>query len=672
MANNVSFLLGEQKKINELISKSSGITAGAFYVTQDTHRMYFGASATSLVALNEGVTTVEAVADLPGNSNNADEDPITGSFYYVSNVNVLCVYNGTSWVQINPDTTNSSLTAQAAGGPETASLTYTLTDNKGNTVEGTSKYTGVNIKISGSGDTLTFTGNKCSLSVAKEVNNSSTVTLTNSIDDGTDNFTIAGSDYTTVTADPATKKITIASKDSHVSDFAANAAQGIHKATVSYQITNTGNDAFTDPDEETMTISGDGTTTTIIATAADKDKKTAADIKVVANEYDLSTTDNGTKDVSINLGRKLNNVAGVADKVTLKGGTNVKSLDAANDVITLDTYDTSVKSFTSGFTGTGFSFTLEQEGGATNPTREGTLDPIIKIGKEEHSKKFVNGTADLDVYTITEVDKLIQDKFGAFNAMQYIGLMTETKFNSLTTASGIRKGDTYKVETSFGSYKTGDLLIANGTETLTTIDGVKDYFITSNLVWEHIPSGDDASIYTVQAFNHGIEILTGTTHVGKIQINENAAANPIKVNSTLTDGKDVAIDIYHKNIGTLTTNSTAQAQAQAGTTNGQIASTTVAKVVRNLVKDDFGHIVSADIQDLTLYDTHARLTDGSTKTEMLTADKVAKITHTVTDSDGAEASVNFQLAVTSTNSSLDLDIDDSTDTVTLNLVWGTF
>lgn len=670
MANNVSFLLGKQDTVNTLISDKTGVIAGAFYVTEDTHRMYFGASTTELVALNEGVTTVDAIEDLPGNANNTTETPIPGSFYYVTAANILCVYNGEKWVQINPDTTNVSLTATASGGSTTASLTYTLTDNKGNIVEGTSNYTGVNIKISGSGKTLTFTGNKCSLAVAGS-NNASTVTLTNSIDNTTDKFTIAGGNYTTVTTDSTNKKITITSADAYVSEFAADAAQGTNKATVSYNITHAGNSEIANPAEETMTISGDGSTTTVIATKATA--STPADVKVVANEYDLSTTDNGTKDVSINLGRKLNGVAGTADKVTLKGGTNVKSLDAASDVITLDTYDTEVSSFGANFTSTGFSFTLEQAGGVTNATREDTLDPIIKIGKTEQSKKFVNGTADLDVYTISEVDTLIQNKFGTFNAMQYIGLMTETKYDSLTTASGIKKGDTYKVSEDFDNYKVGDLLIANGTETLTTIDGVTDYFITSGLVWEHVPSGDDASIYTVSAFQHGIEVLTGTTHVGQIKINENATTNPIEVNSTVSNNaKDVAIDIYHKTIGTLTTSSTAQAQAQAGTTNGQVASTTVTKVVRNLVKDDFGHIVSADLQDLTLYDTHARLSSGATVTAMTTTNKVAKVTHTVTDTDGAEASVNFSLAVTAANASLDLDVDDTTDTVTLNLVWGTF
>jgi len=50
--NNVSFLIGTQDKVDQLLTAASGIQAGAFYVTNDTHRMYFGAASDSLVALN--------------------------------------------------------------------------------------------------------------------------------------------------------------------------------------------------------------------------------------------------------------------------------------------------------------------------------------------------------------------------------------------------------------------------------------------------------------------------------------------------------------------------------------------------------------------------------------------------------------------------------------------
>ena len=99
MANQVKFLLGSQNNLNTLLTNKSGISAGAFYVTNDTNRLYFGKSATEIVALNAGVINVASISALP-----AKAEVEIGHFYYAEAENVLCVYNGQDWVQINPDT----------------------------------------------------------------------------------------------------------------------------------------------------------------------------------------------------------------------------------------------------------------------------------------------------------------------------------------------------------------------------------------------------------------------------------------------------------------------------------------------------------------------------------------------------------------------------------------
>ena len=50
---NVSFLKGTQSKLNGLTSYQ----AGAFYLTEDTDRLYFAQSASELVYLNKYITT---------------------------------------------------------------------------------------------------------------------------------------------------------------------------------------------------------------------------------------------------------------------------------------------------------------------------------------------------------------------------------------------------------------------------------------------------------------------------------------------------------------------------------------------------------------------------------------------------------------------------------------
>ena len=98
---NVGFLRGSQANLNTLMTGKTGIKEGSFYLTNDTNRLYFGKSATELVALNEGVITVAAIANLPKGADLSNE---IGHFYYATAENILCVYNGQQWVQINPDT----------------------------------------------------------------------------------------------------------------------------------------------------------------------------------------------------------------------------------------------------------------------------------------------------------------------------------------------------------------------------------------------------------------------------------------------------------------------------------------------------------------------------------------------------------------------------------------
>lgn len=125
---NLSFLYGLQSKVDSLMTGKTGIQTGAFYLTSDTNRLYFGKSNTELVALNEGVTTVDKISSLP------QTGQITGSFYYATAENVLCVYNGNQWVQINPDTTlqktpqNTKVTSSTKDGKTVINITSKVTD----------------------------------------------------------------------------------------------------------------------------------------------------------------------------------------------------------------------------------------------------------------------------------------------------------------------------------------------------------------------------------------------------------------------------------------------------------------------------------------------------------------------------------------------------------------
>jgi hypothetical protein len=130
---NLKFLSGTQASLDTLRT-NGGATEGAFYLTNDTHRLYIGTTEDSKVIpvpVNEGVVTVASVSVLPATAE-------SGQFYFATAENVLCVWSKGQWVQINPDTKLSSVVTSVAekdtdGKIEIATI---VTDSSGNTDTG--------------------------------------------------------------------------------------------------------------------------------------------------------------------------------------------------------------------------------------------------------------------------------------------------------------------------------------------------------------------------------------------------------------------------------------------------------------------------------------------------------------------------------------------------------
>ena len=124
---------------------TGGAKEGTFYLTTDTHRLYIGRTVTAdsltptgfttktiPIPVNEGILTVANVNDLP-----ADAHANPGEFYYLSSSNILCVYNGTHWVQINPNTNTDTEINSASVSSATE---YRVTEDT-NLVAGKTYYT---------------------------------------------------------------------------------------------------------------------------------------------------------------------------------------------------------------------------------------------------------------------------------------------------------------------------------------------------------------------------------------------------------------------------------------------------------------------------------------------------------------------------------------------------
>lgn len=131
---NLGFKVGPQSKIDTIITNGTGATEGVFYLTYDTHKLYVGVASGSVTPVNEGVVTVPDVNSLPTITEN-NKKALVGSFYYATKENILCVYNGKAWAQINTDTyVTSSKFTTSQDGTDNVKVNNALTDSIGRTV----------------------------------------------------------------------------------------------------------------------------------------------------------------------------------------------------------------------------------------------------------------------------------------------------------------------------------------------------------------------------------------------------------------------------------------------------------------------------------------------------------------------------------------------------------
>ena len=176
---NVGFKVGSQETVDRILAGEAGYKAihGCFYLTQDSHRLYVGNEDETLSPVNEGIEFISTWAELQNIASNAASSThnmkhLTGRFYYVGERNILCVYNGTNWVQLNENSNTTLLDVQNS--VSTASDVATVTTTIRDTIDGTNAndtysdaftITGANgLTITGSGKAITITGDTYTLS----------------------------------------------------------------------------------------------------------------------------------------------------------------------------------------------------------------------------------------------------------------------------------------------------------------------------------------------------------------------------------------------------------------------------------------------------------------------------------------------------------------------------
>ena len=264
--NNIKFKRGTFAALQSLntAANRSQIEEGCFYLTieegtnaPESTRLFIGRNINgtkTVVPVNQGIIQIDDVSDLTHKTQ-------PGDFAYIKNGNILCVNSNGQWVQINQVADNflDSLSTSIATSNNTATITTTGAMQGGESDRTTSFSIkgGDNITVTSSGTTLTIEGNaQSTLSSDAVASNKTNIEL----DNGTGgSVEIAGG--TNVTLSGAANKISIASKDTHVSSATVAAQAQGYKLTINETENATAKEATFDPLISYISATNNGTDT---------------------------------------------------------------------------------------------------------------------------------------------------------------------------------------------------------------------------------------------------------------------------------------------------------------------------------------------------------------------------------------------------------------------------
>lgn len=338
-----------------------------------------------------------------------------------------------------------------------------------------------------------------------------------------------------------------------------------------------------------------------------------------------------------------------------KAGTNVE-IGQTDGQITVSATDTTLKENGLNISNNatqGFDIKVSD---TSNTVVGGTLDPVIKVGSS--SVHFVNGAANLPVYTTSEIDS----KFKGLNGMTYKGTVGTAALQNLPE-SNVSSGDTYMVaaDTTVNAQavKKGDLFIATGEE------GADGYIASSGITWTHVPSGDDSfenSTYegnaTPGSNKWGIKEVSGSS-VGDIQF---VAGTNMSISSKLggADNSSTAAmitTIQHGSVGAVSNTDVTDATPQGGPTE-----TSTFTAVTGVGRDSNGHVASVTTKQFKIKDTKYTFGTGVEGNKIVTK---------LTDSDNSPQAVKY--GVTSSSLNVTTTAAATNDvTVNVELEWGSF
>jgi hypothetical protein len=252
--------------------------------------------------------------------------------------------------------------------------------------------------------------------------------------------------------------------------------------------------------------------------------------------------------------------------------------------------------------------------------------------------------------------------------MEYKG--TVSSASDLTSKTDQHIGYTYKASGDFTvaaansstgaavSVKTGDLLIAQGTES----NGV---ITSATLKWDVIPSGDEQTITFSTSSSTGVASVSDGNDTAGYKV---AAGDKVGVAYGLENGI-VTATVSHSKITAPTTKGSTADVTQVASNSATFTAITA------LTEDGYGHVTGITTKKFTVVDTHNSLGNVDTTVSTTTSD-TADIAIKVNSSDGDGGEGNMKItSSTLTLSSSNVASTSSAGaigTVSINLEWGTF
>lgn len=669
---NVGFKMGLQSALDALLTAGTGANAtpGTFYLTSDTNRLYIGKDDKSIAPVNAGIITVDKIkyeaidaaglTYLPILNTAEDKKKAIGNYYYAKKENILCVFNGDQWVQINSVVTNTNMSIDLTDNSNSVEIKTTVSQSAGKDVEDYYTIAGTNgIGVSASGDIVTLSAEQVKVGVASAASGAS-VSLTSSlVDENEKDFNIvSGSSNVTVKA--SGKNIEISAKDTIINDVITTLEDGDNAVTFTTKlIPSEGaemDDSITFAAAQGITVDSTGKTLTISADPVE--------LGVAAIANNGGATVSLTSDLIDSINKDFNIIPGANVGIVAEG---------KNITISAVDKDTTVDSLAFKAENEGFTLTLTPSEGADV---EAAINPIIKYGNSTNKVQasFVDGFANLDIYTKGETDNLIQDKLRLFNAMTYKGVINS---EDAIPDINVSVGDTYLISKdgfSYGEdiYPAGTMMIA--TSSYQNDSGEIDGFIPvtpeNYIVWEFVTGSQVDTQYTLTAIDHGIQLSAnrGAENAGTLTIKDGAAenedaANDIVVSVGNTTGNKQELVVSHKLYGDV--------EATAGTAAVMGNNTTLTFTAVDSIEVSNGHIKSFTTKEVTVRDTNATLTKNEAKVENITNGVTVNHTVALTPSAGADSEITSNFSIEST--SLEITNNGVAGSgIVMNLVWGTF